>query len=70
MEEYGLREEDARVLTSELELADAFEEVAASIDPEFAALWMRDELKRVLYYNKVSFAESGITPRILWNSLR
>ncbi|MDI9618583.1 Asp-tRNA(Asn)/Glu-tRNA(Gln) amidotransferase subunit GatB [Methanothermobacter sp.] len=62
MEEYGLREEDARVLTSELELADAFEEVAASIDPEFAALWMRDELKRVLYYNKVSFAESGITP--------
>ncbi|ADL59238.1 Asp-tRNA(Asn)/Glu-tRNA(Gln) amidotransferase subunit GatB [Methanothermobacter marburgensis] len=62
MEEYGLREEDARVLTSELELADAFEEVAASIDPEFAALWMRDELKRVLYYNKVSFAESGISP--------
>ncbi len=62
MEEYGLREEDARVLTSELELADAFEEVAASIDPEFAALWMRDELKRVLYYNKISFAESMITP--------
>ena len=23
---------------------------------------MRDELKRVLYYNKISFAESGITP--------
>jgi len=63
MEEYGLREEDARVLTSELELADAFEEVAASIDPEFAALWMRDELKRVLYYNRVSFAESGINPQ-------
>lgn len=62
MEEYGLREEDARVLTSELELADAFEEVAGSIDPEFAALWMRDELKRVLYYNKISFAESMITP--------
>lgn len=41
MEEYGLREEDARVITSELELADAFEEVAESFDPEAAALWMR-----------------------------
>ncbi len=61
MEEYGLREEDARVITSELELADAFEEVAESFDPEAAALWMRDELKRVLYYNRMTFAESGIT---------
>ena len=45
-----------------MELADAFEEVVKSIDPEFAALWMRDELKRVIYYNKMSFKESEITP--------
>lgn len=61
VEEYGIEKSHAKVLTSELELADAFEEVAKSVDPEFAALWMRDELKRVIYYNKISFKESGIT---------
>ncbi len=60
--EYGINKDHAKVITSELELADAFEEVAKSIDPKFAALWMRDELKRVIYYNKMSFKESEITP--------
>jgi len=63
IKQYKLEEEHARVLTSELELADAFEEVAKEIEPEFAALWMRDELKRVLYYNKISFKESKISPK-------
>jgi aspartyl-tRNA(Asn)/glutamyl-tRNA(Gln) amidotransferase subunit B len=60
--EYGINKDHAKVITSELELADAFEEVVKSIDPEFAALWMRDELKRVIYYNKMTFKESEITP--------
>ncbi|AEG19118.1 Asp-tRNA(Asn)/Glu-tRNA(Gln) amidotransferase subunit GatB [Methanobacterium paludis] len=62
VEEYGIEKTHAKVLTSELELANAFEEVAKTVDPEFAALWMRDELKRVIYYNKMSFKESEITP--------
>jgi aspartyl-tRNA(Asn)/glutamyl-tRNA(Gln) amidotransferase subunit B len=62
VQEYGINKDNAKVLTSELELADAFEEVVKTIDPEFAALWMRDELKRVIYYNKMSFKESEITP--------
>ena len=40
------------------------------IDPDFAALWMRDELKRVLYYNKITFKESEITPVQLIELLR
>jgi aspartyl-tRNA(Asn)/glutamyl-tRNA(Gln) amidotransferase subunit B len=60
-EEYGIKKDHAQVITSELELADAFEEVAKEVDPEFAALWMRDELKRVLSYNKLTFRESEIT---------
>jgi len=60
--EYGINKDHAKVITSELELADAFEEVVKSIDSKFAALWMRDELKRVIYYNKMSFKESEITP--------
>ena len=59
--EYGIDEESAKVLTSELDLAIAYEEVAKEIDPEFASKWMRDELKRVLSYNKLDFADSGIT---------
>ncbi len=61
VKEYGIKKDHAQVLTSELELADAFEEVASQLDPEFAALWMRDELKRVLYYNKLTFKESNIS---------
>jgi aspartyl-tRNA(Asn)/glutamyl-tRNA(Gln) amidotransferase subunit B len=60
VEDYEIKKEHARVLTSEMELADAFEEVAKEVDPGFAALWMRDELKRVLYYNKLTFKGSGI----------
>ncbi|MCZ3366008.1 MULTISPECIES: Asp-tRNA(Asn)/Glu-tRNA(Gln) amidotransferase subunit GatB [Methanobacterium] len=61
IEEYGIAEEYSKVITSELALADAYEEIAKKIDPSFAALWMRDELKRVLNYNKMGFADSGIT---------
>lgn len=61
MSEYNLAEEHAKVLASELALADAFEEVAKVIDSEFAALWMRDEVKRVLSYNKLDYAESKFT---------
>ncbi|KZX16712.1 aspartyl/glutamyl-tRNA(Asn/Gln) amidotransferase subunit B [Methanobrevibacter cuticularis] len=62
MEQYNIDEESAKVLTSELELANAYEEVTKDIDSKFAALWMRDELKRVLTYNKFSFVDSKITP--------
>ncbi len=68
--QYGIKKDHAQVLTSELELADAFEEVASEIDPEFAALWMRDELKRVIYYNKLTFKESGITPQQIIDLLK
>jgi aspartyl-tRNA(Asn)/glutamyl-tRNA(Gln) amidotransferase subunit B len=70
MEQYGLAEEPAKVLTSELELADTFEEVVKDVDAQFAALWMRDELKRVLYYNKLSFADSQITSQQLVELLK
>jgi aspartyl-tRNA(Asn)/glutamyl-tRNA(Gln) amidotransferase subunit B len=60
MEQYGIDEESAKTLTSELDLADAYEEVVKTIDSKFASMWMRDELKRVLTYNKVSFADSEI----------
>ena len=60
IEQYGIDEESAKVLTSELDLAQTYEEVAKEVDAKLAAKWMRDELKRVLTYNKLDFAESGI----------
>ncbi|MBQ2637298.1 MAG: Asp-tRNA(Asn)/Glu-tRNA(Gln) amidotransferase subunit GatB [Methanobrevibacter sp.] len=59
--EYGIDEETAKVLTSELDLAIAYEEIVKEVEPKFAAKWMRDELKRVLSYNKLDFSDSGIT---------
>ena len=60
VEQYNIEEEYAKVITSELALANAFEEIASQVDPSIAAVWMRDELKRVLNYNKISFDESEI----------
>ena len=60
VEDYGIDEESAKVLTSELDLAIAYEEVVKEVDSVFAAKIMRDELKRVLSYNKLDFADSGI----------
>lgn len=61
MEEYNIDEETAKVLTSELDLALCYEEVAKQVDSKFAAKWMRDELKRVLSYNKINYNESNIS---------
>lgn len=70
MEQYKIDEETAKTLTSELELANAYEEVAKSIDPKFSAMWMRDELKRVLTYNKLEFADSEISPNNIIDLLK
>ncbi len=58
--DYAVKADDAKIIASELELANAFEKIAKEVDPKYAASWIRDELKRVLIYNKKTFAESGI----------
>ena len=68
--DYNIDEETAKVLTSELDLAIAYEEVVKEIDPVFAAKWMRDELKRVLTYNKLDFTSSEITAENLVEFLK
>ncbi len=62
VEQYGVKPDDAHILASELELANAFEEVAGEVDPPFAASWMRDIVKKSLNYRGLSFSESGLTP--------
>jgi aspartyl-tRNA(Asn)/glutamyl-tRNA(Gln) amidotransferase subunit B len=62
VEQYGVKADDAHILASELELANAFEEVAKEIDPPMAASWIRDIVKKSLNYRNLSFSESGLTP--------
>lgn len=60
--EYKIKADDAKIIASELELANAFEKVAMVIPAQQAASWIRDEVRRILEYNGISFKNSGIEP--------
>ena len=63
VEQYGLSEYDASVLTSDADLADFYEKVAASeaTDPKQAANWISGELRARLNEAGTSISESRIT---------
>ncbi|WP_456475705.1 Asp-tRNA(Asn)/Glu-tRNA(Gln) amidotransferase subunit GatB [Candidatus Pyrohabitans sp.] len=61
IKQYGIRKDDAWAITSEIEMADAFEEVCREIDPKVAAPFFRHIVKKILNFENKSFSESGIT---------
>ena len=61
IEQYGLSEYDAGVLTSDNELASFYEEVAAEADPKQAANWTTGELRARLNEAGVSIFESKVS---------
>jgi aspartyl-tRNA(Asn)/glutamyl-tRNA(Gln) amidotransferase subunit B len=67
VEQYGLSEYDASVLTSDADLADFYEKVAASeaTDPKQAANWISGELRARLNETGTSVSESRMTPRAM-----
>jgi len=56
-EEYDLSDEAASKLTSTKQVADFFEDVAASFDAELAATWVADELLGELNYRDMAVTE-------------
>ncbi|NJD78708.1 MAG: Asp-tRNA(Asn)/Glu-tRNA(Gln) amidotransferase subunit GatB [Candidatus Methanoperedens sp.] len=50
VEQYGITDDHAKALTSELKLAIFYEEVAKRADPKMAAVWICDVLKGELNY--------------------
>jgi aspartyl-tRNA(Asn)/glutamyl-tRNA(Gln) amidotransferase subunit B len=62
VEQYGLSEYDAGVLTADNELASFYEEVAAEADPKQAANWTTGELQARLNEAGIDVSESEITP--------
>lgn len=47
---YGITDDHAKSLTSEKQVADFYEAVAAEVDPKLAAVWIADVLKGELNY--------------------
>jgi aspartyl-tRNA(Asn)/glutamyl-tRNA(Gln) amidotransferase subunit B len=64
IEQYGLSEYDAGVLTSDHQLASFYEEVAASeaVDPKQAANWTSGELRALLNEAGIGISESKVEP--------
>ncbi len=55
--EYGLSEEAADKLTSTKQVADFYEEVAETFDPDLAATWVADELLGELNYRDMQITD-------------
>ncbi len=62
VEQYGLSEYDAGVLTADGDLAGFYEEVAAQADPKQAANWTTGELRARLNEAGVGVSESKVKP--------
>ena len=62
IEQYGLSEYDAGVLTSDRDLATFYEEVASKADPKQAANWTTGELQARLNEAGIEISESKVEP--------
>ncbi len=63
VEQYGLPEYDAGVLTADREVADFYEKVAeATSDAKTASNWMMQDVMRVMNERKVGIADLGMSP--------
>jgi aspartyl-tRNA(Asn)/glutamyl-tRNA(Gln) amidotransferase subunit B len=71
VEQYGIPRDDAWAITSEIEMADAFEK-AASIypNPKEVASFFRHIVRKVLSYNDVPFASSNLTAEAIAEVLK
>lgn len=54
VEQYGIMDDHAKALTSELKLAVFYEDVAKKTDPKMAAVWIVDVLKGELNYRDLT----------------
>ncbi len=62
VEQYGLSEYDAGVLTADRDLAAFYERVAAAVDPKQAANWISGDLRALLNESGTEISESKVAP--------
>ncbi len=72
MEQYGLPEYDADILTSERSLSDYFEQTVQAYggDPKRVSNWMMNEILRMLNEKNISAGELRLTPAYLAEVLK
>ncbi len=70
IKDHSLKEDDAKVIAAEKELATLFEKVAEEINPILAAKWLRRELVRVMNYNDIGWNDLQIDEIHLTDLLR
>jgi len=59
LKEFKISSEMARSMTSDLEIAQFFEDIVKEIEPKFAATWV-NILKKTLFYNDVALRETKL----------
>lgn len=66
MQQYGISEIEAFVLTLELDFANAYEEIAKlSKDPVLAARFLRGVVRKQLHYRSLEYKGSKLGPKLL-----
>ncbi|APH38699.1 Asp-tRNA(Asn)/Glu-tRNA(Gln) amidotransferase subunit GatB [Methanohalophilus halophilus] len=58
--DYGMVDTHAKALTSDIRVADFYEEVASKVDPAAAAVWVSDVLKGELNYRDLTIASFNV----------
>lgn len=64
-ESYEIRDDFAKVLVADKDIADLFEDVAPTTPPDVAANWIVREVLRQLNYRSIELSESKLTPEII-----
>jgi aspartyl-tRNA(Asn)/glutamyl-tRNA(Gln) amidotransferase subunit B len=62
VEQYGLSEYDAGVLTADRDLAAFYEAVAAEVDPKQASNWISGDLRALLNESGTDISDSKVSP--------
>ncbi len=70
MKSYGINEEIAESIVTELELANLFEQVSKKISPKVAGSWIAGYLKKTLNWHNMRFGESGLKPEWIMQLLK
>ncbi|MEE3000444.1 MAG: Asp-tRNA(Asn)/Glu-tRNA(Gln) amidotransferase subunit GatB [Pseudomonadota bacterium] len=63
--DFGLAEDEAKVLVADIEVAEFFESVAMASDPVLAAKWVANEIFAILNKDGLGILESPVTPENL-----
>lgn len=67
--DFNISSELALAITSDLELAQFYEEITKEVEPKFAATWM-SILKKTLFYNDLELRETKLTVKIFVELLK